>query len=365
MNASTSSLGLQAFACLAFAAMAVALHLKWHPQRAALSDAWDLLGRLQWLVLALASLKLMAAVTAFSTPDPPWSLGLILDWRELALPLARECLHDYAQLLHALPPPWPLACIAPLALICATLRLWRHPYRFGHHRLSTPQKTLLITLTAASLVWLALEAAHALQSLPAALEATRLALRIVNGALAIAVAQIFLIRLAVEWDQPAQLDQEHDPLRALESVLARWQPVLALAAFDALWLAWAAVDPARAGGWFMAEALLAFATLPCAVACAVPDSPLLGIAASAMRALIAAFWPWMSVLATSLFVLLLVHYADHLAAAWANPGSLAAKLLLPIRALVLATVDSWLLLATVFVLFRHGLHSAAPHGAVD
>lgn len=251
----------------------------------------------------------------------------------------------------------------PPALLCATIRLWRHPYRFGHHRLSSIQKTLLIALAAASFAWLALEAAHALQNLPAVVEATRLCLRLLNGALAIAVAQAFLIRLAVEWDHPAQLDQEHDPLRALESVLARWRLILGLAAFDSLWLTWSALDPSRAQGWLMAEALLAFATLPCAIACAAADSPLLRIAASAMRALIAVFWPWMSVLATSVVVLMLVHYADHLAGAWANPGSLPAKLLLPIRALVLATAHSWLLLATVFVFFRHGLNSAPTPGA--
>ena len=85
-----------ALALFGFAAGLV-LHLRWHPLRRHLSDAWDCLRLRPALILWTAGAMLLARVYG-ETPHAPYSMAQLTDWQEMLLPLARDALAHLAAL---------------------------------------------------------------------------------------------------------------------------------------------------------------------------------------------------------------------------------------------------------------------------
>ena len=60
MDVTPTSLWIQTGLALAGAVAGVMLHLKWHPLRRELSEAWDIMTGMPWLTVLGAALMLMA-----------------------------------------------------------------------------------------------------------------------------------------------------------------------------------------------------------------------------------------------------------------------------------------------------------------
>lgn len=366
MDHSFTSLWLQTALCLAGWLLGVVLHLMWHPQRRDLSDAWDALTRLPWLIVLLAALVLLAEWTRPDLLRLRWPVGLLSAWREIAAPLALYSGETYARSLHGLLPAWPLALAVPPVLTLLAWRVFKLPYRYASRRQSPVERVLLIMSAVLAWAWITLEIVHAWRLMPESLETLRLIGRMIFSALAMALSQVILVRLVIDWEEPQSVDDAKDPWRAVEETFARWRSVFGLAGLNLLWLLWAqsrGEGGGLAGRWVLLEALLVFATLPVAVAWA-PGS-LLSQGALAMRALPRVFLPWLGIALTAVAVLMFTHYTSATFQALAEPGSLWARVLLPVRALVLAMVHSWLFLATVLAFLRHGLKPIHPTRGAD
>lgn len=342
-----------ALAILGFA-VGLALHLRWHPLRRHLSDAWDLLRLRPALIVWVAGAALLAS--AFGDVRPVFiSMGQLSDWRELIVPLARDAAAHLALLPHVLIQPWPLACLMPLALAILTIRIWRWPYRYGERRPGPEQKIALLVATLSGFAWLALEVSSHRQMLPEGAETVKLGLRYLFTALAAASMQVWLARFVIAWEKPQDTEAEHDAVAALEHTFARWQGVSLLAAFDLtwmLWRLWQQSTPDSIGGWLWIEYLLLFAALPLAVA-AVPGS-FWHQGAAALKILLRALLPLLGIALTAFAIMVLAHYAAAMAHALVADSTPWRFLVLPLNALVLAMLDCWLLLAALLIMLRHG-----------
>jgi len=332
----------------------LALHLRWHPLRQYLSDAWDLLRLRPALVLWVAGASLLASLFGDSR-STSYPLLQIMDWSELVVPLARDALAHLALLPHALVQPWPLACVIPFVLAILTVRIWRWPYRYGERRPGPEQKITLLAFTLIGFAWLALEAATLPRMLPEGAESVKLGLRYVFTALACAGMQVWLARFVIAWEKPRDTDSEKDAVAALESTFARWESVAFLAAFDLLWLLWRQWQlnmPQGLGLWLWIELLLVFAALPVAVA-AVPGH--FGHqGAVALRILLRAALPLLLFGITAMSVLILSLYASALGRALVADSAPLRAIMLPLDALVLAMLDCWLLLSALLLMLRLG-----------
>lgn len=335
-------------------AAGLALHLRWHPLRRHLSDAWDCLRLRPALILWTAGAMLLAGV-AGGLPPAPYPLARITDWQDMAAPLARDALAHLAALPHAWMPPWPLACLVPLLLVFLTIRIWRWPYRYGERRAVLEQKVFLLAATLLGFAWLGLEASSARRMLPEAAETVKLALRYVFTALAAASMQVWLVRFVMAWEKPQDTEAGGDAAAALEHTFARWQGVACLAGFDLFWMSWRwwqVNTPQSIGAWWWVELLLLFAALPVAVA-AVPG-PFWHQGAAALRILLRAAVPLLLLAVTALAMIILAHYAVEMGLSLAADSPLVRLILLPLNALVLAMLDCWLLLTALLLMLRLG-----------
>jgi hypothetical protein len=342
-----------ALALLGFAAGLV-LHLRWHPLRRHLSDAWDCLRLRPALILWSAGAALLATVFG-ETPHAPCSLPQLTDWREMLLPLAREALAHLAALPHVLMPPWPLACLVPLVLVFLTIRIWRWPYRYGERRPGPEQKFALLAVTLLGFVWLGLEGSSARHMLSEGVETLKLALRYIFTAMAAASVQVWLVRLVMAWEKPQETDAGGDAAAALEYTFARWQGVACLAGFDLLWMSWRwwqMNTPQSIGAWWWIELLLLFAALPVAVA-AVPG-PFWQQGAAALCILWRAAVPLVLLAVTALYIFILALYTVEMGRVWCVESPFWGIILHPLHALVLAMLDCWLLLAALLLMLRLG-----------
>lgn len=335
-------------------AAGLALHLRWHPLRRDLSDAWDCLRLRPALILWAAGAMLLTGV-ASGTERPPYALAQITDWREMLVPLVRDAAAHLAVLPHAWLPPWPLACGVPVLLVFLTLRIWRWPYRYGERRPGPEQKFGLLTVTLLSFVWLGVEISSARHMLGEGLEMVKLGLRYIFTALATAGMQVWLVRLVMAWEKPQDTDAGGDAAAALEHTFARWQGVACLAGFDLLWMSWRwwqVNTPQSIGTWWWVELLLLFAALPVAVA-AVP-----GLfwhqGAAALRILGRALLPLVLLSITALAVFILTLYTVEMGRTLAAESQFWRMIALPLSALVLAMLDCWLLLTALLIMLRHG-----------
>ncbi|WP_395742390.1 hypothetical protein [Prosthecobacter sp.] len=348
----TTALALAGFAA------GLLLHLRWHPLRRHLSDAWDFLRLHPVLIPLTAGALLLAGMSgeaAQAQASAPATLQRLSDWREMILPLARAALAHLAALPHALVPPWPLACVAPVALVFLTIRIWRWPYRYGERRPGPEQKFSLLAVTLAGFAWLGLEAASARHMLPEGTETLKLGLRYAFTALAAAGMQVWLVRFVMAWERPRQTDASGDAAAALEQAFARWQGVAFLAAFNLLWMSWRwwqLSTPQSIGAWWWVELLLVFAALPVAVA-AVPGS-FWHQGASALHILWRAAIPLLLLAITSLALFILVLYTEEMARAFSVDSPFWRIIQQPLGALVLAMLDCWLLLTALLLMLRLG-----------
>ncbi len=339
-------------ALLGFAA-GLALHLRWHPLRRHLSDAWDLLRLRPALVLLAATALLLA--TLCSPQRAPYAVEQITDWQEILRPLALSAVAHMAVLPHEAMPAWPLAGVAPVLLIFLTVRIWRWPYRYGERRPGAEQKFALLAATLAGFVWLGLEARGLRHMLPERMEMLRLGLRYFFTALAAASVQVWLVRYVIAWERPQAIDAGGDASAALEHTFARWQGVAWLAAFDLLWMSWRwwqMSTPQSIGAWGWVELLLLFAALPVAVAAVSGSFWQQG--AAALRVLGRCAVPLLMLAVTALAFFILGAYMVEMAHALCGDSQIWRIIGLPLGALVLAMLDCWLLLAVLLIMLRLG-----------
>lgn len=332
----------------------LALHLRWHPLRQHLSDAWDFVRLRPALVLWVAGASLLGATVGDGRP-PGCSLVQLNDWRELILPLARDALAHLALLPHALIQPWPLACLVPLVLAMLTIRIWRWPYRYGERRPGPEQKIVLLAVTVTGFAWLALEIVTLRRMLPEGAETVKLGLRYIFTALACASMQVWLARFVIAWEKPQDTNAEKDAVAALEETFARWEGAALLAAFDLLWLCWRQWQfsvPQSVGSWLWIELLLVFSALPLAVA--VVSGPFWQQGAAALQILLRSAFPLLFLSITAMAILIPARYASALGHAWAAESTLWRVIVLPLDALALAMLDCWLLLTALLLMLRHG-----------
>lgn len=342
-----------ALALLGFAAGLV-LHLRWHPLRRHLSDAWDCMRLRPALIVLTAGAMLLATVFG-ETRHVPYSKSQLTDWREIILPLARDALAHMAALPHALLPPWPLACGVPLVLVFLTIRIWRWPYRYGQRRPGPEQKFGLLAVTLVGFAWLGLEGSSARHMLAERLEMVKLGLRYVFTALAAAGMQVWLVRFVMAWEKPQATEPGGDAAAALEHAFARWQGVACLAGFDLLWMSWRwwqLNTPQSIGAWWWVELLLLFAALPVAVAAV--SGPFWHQGAAALRILWRAAVPLLMLAITSLFLFVLALYTVEMGRAGCAESPVWRIIELPVSALVLAMLDCWLLLTALLLMLRFG-----------
>lgn len=338
----------------------LALHLRWHPLRRHLSDAWDFVRLRPALILWTAGAALMASVSGDARP-PVYSIAQLGDWRELIGPLARDAAAHLALLPHVLIQPWPLACLMPAALAILTIRIWRWPYRYGERRPGPEQKIALLIVTLVGFGWLGLEIAALKRMQPEGAETVKLGLRYVFTALAAAGMQVWLMRFVIVWEKPQDSEAETDAAAALEHTFARWQGVACLAGFDLLWMSWRLWQvntPQSIGGWLWIELLLVFTALPLAVA-AVPGR-FFQQGAAALRILLRSTVPLLLLAITALAVFILAHYASAMGRAACADSTVWRMIVLPLDALVLAMLDSWLLLTALLLMLRLGFPRPTP-----
>lgn len=330
------------------------LHLRWHPLRRHLSDAWDFVRLRPALILWTAGAALLASVSGDARPSV-YSMAQLSDWRELILPLSRDAAAHLALLPHVLIQPWPLACLMPAVLAILTIRIWRWPYRYGERRPGPEQKIALLIVTLVGFGWLGLEIAALKSMLPEGAETVKLGLRYVFTALAAAGMQVWLMRFVIAWEKPQDTEAETDAAAALEHTFARWQGAACLAGFDLLWMSWRLWQvntPQSIGGWLWIELLLVFAALPLAVA-AVPGR-FFQQGAAALRIMLRSTVPLLLLAITALAIFILAHYASAMGRAACADAPLWRMIVKPVDALVLAMLDCWLLLAALLIMLRHG-----------
>ena len=179
------------------------------------------------------------------------------------------------------------------------------------------------------------------------------------GAISLLTAgtQVWLLRVVLRWQQPPPARRRPKPAgNAWWEMLGRWQLVLALGAFNLIWIAlrfWQVVaPPSRALPWLAAEWLLVFAALPVAVALADPGSSFFHAGGESLRRLGRSLLPLLGVGLTAVVILALAAYADGIAATL-NIGSPALRLALDAAcAFALAFIHIWLFLAAALTLLR-------------
>ncbi|MGV3661080.1 MAG: hypothetical protein ACO1TE_12910 [Prosthecobacter sp.] len=343
-------------------AVGLVLHLRWHPLRQELSDAWDFMRQRSVLVLWVAGALLLAEAVGGARMEAR-TLAQLTDWREVIGPLAREAAAHVALLPHGLIPPWPLSCLMPVLFTILTVRIWRWPYRYAKHRPGPEQKFALLTFTVLGFVWLGLEVAGAARGRMLAewVEMLKLGLRYVFSALTAAGTQVWLVCFVLAWERPQNTEAENDALLALERTFARWQGVAWLAGFNLLWLGWRLWQggvgtgigtSAGLGGWVWIEFLLVFSALPVAVGTAAGSFFEQG--AVALRLLFRAVVPLLLLGITAVAVFILALYASAMARALCLDAPMLRLVVTPLNALGLAMLDSWLLLTFLLLMLRHG-----------
>ncbi len=355
----STSLVLPTLLALLGLVVGLVVHLRWHPLRQHLSDAWDFLRQRSVLVLWVAGGMLLAEGVGSSRPVGR-TLAQLTDWREVVGPLAREAAAHVALLPHCLMPPWPLACLMPLVFAVLTVRIWRWPYRYAKHRPAPEQKGALLIATGLGFGWLALEAAGLARQgmLPEALEMLKLGLRYVFSALTAAGSQVWLVCFVLAWERPQNTEVGNDALLALEQSFARWQGVAWLAGFNLLWLGWrlwhgGAPQGPSFSGWVWVEFLLVFSALPVAVGVAAGD--FFDQGSMALRMVLRVAAPLLLLGITAMAVFILALHASSMADALCLDAPMWRVFVKPLNALGLAMLDCWLLLTFLLLMLRLGL----------
>jgi hypothetical protein len=174
-----------------------------------------------------------------------------------------------------------------------------------------------------------------------------------------AFSQIMLLQFILARETPKRSKGQQDFGLALEHTFARWRSLGVLAVLDLLLLTLlpANAAPEGAARWLLVWAAFLFAAVPLAVA-HNPGS-LRAQGAFAMHLILRAALPLIGMTITTVVTLSLVRYASALIMGLTEQGHCLALVLLPVHALVLATVRNWVFLAIVLTLLRHGFKSSS------
>jgi hypothetical protein len=357
MDVTPTTLWIQTGLALVGSVTGMMLHLSRHPLKNCLSEAWDLLTGMPWLIALSAGLMLLAEACGEVWLRSPQGLNELLVWRDAAPDLLLAALVEDSRLFHGLLPVWPGALVLPLALLLLSWRVIRFPYRYGPRRQRPLERWLLIGGLCICWVWLVMEVVAFRRAMPEWLETMRVGMRAIFGAVTMAFTQVMLIRLVIAWDQPEQPDDQKDLGLAVEHTFARWRGVAGLAILDVLWLLLGS-GAEGVSRWFLVEGMLLFLAVPVAVA--RDSGPLLSLGAAALQLLGKALPAMVAVTVTGVSVLLLARYASGLLMGLVAESSWQTLVFMPVHALALATVRNWVFLASVLTLLRHGLNSSSP-----
>lgn len=342
-------LWLHSTLCIAGLAVAVALHLAWHPLRRHFSDAYDFMRMrrlpLCIMIAALALDQWFAQDAVFA--DDGFAGDNFFEWPGAWIVLLKASALDAVTLLHQAIPIMPLAVLLPVWVVMLTVQMMRFPYRYQNEKLRPSQRIVLLCLSALTIVWSVVycftHGGHGQEALDKVMEPASLFF----GSLATAGYQVWLARLVIQWADPR--DEE---LSARDECFARWQNVVWLGGFNAVWSAlksW--IDPA--GPWLpwslLVEVLFVFAPLP--VAIAAGRGSLADAGGLALRTLWRGGLPLLAWAITAVAMLALGRYAV------VTSLSSAGGVPLLVHPLVTGMLHAWLLPAAMLLLYRRAFSS--------
>ncbi len=366
MTDPTHTLWLQTFLVLMALGAGLMLHLKWHPLREEFSEAWDMLQSLRWLVPMMAALQLLSGESVpwgFSMRESGANVHSAWAYLLIQIPLAAQ---EMAALTHGFFPPWPMALAVPFLLTLLMWRVKKFPYRYDSRRKRPAVFWALIIAALSAWGWLGLEISSGLRLMPEWLETLRVTFRWLAEACMMAGLQIYMMRLVIGWEEPTEPEDEKDLWLALEHTLARWKGGVVLVALDLLWLlAWRSLGSETTGWplWVVVESSLLFAAVPVVVArLRAPLHVMLEVTA---HVFMKTLWPLLGYAVSAMALLVWAHFSLRGVASWFPEGALGQGMIRILSALVLATVRSWLFLAFVLTLLRHGLKAASSHGQAN
>lgn len=354
MEPTPLTLWLWTLGCVAGLAAGLVAHLRLHPLRGILSDACEFLYLHAWLVGVSGASILLLTAWGHPTMLPGAGGPLLWNWQDAVGPLAVDVALKTAMLWHDAIPSWPLCLILPLGFTHLLKRITDRPYQYGDRKLSLIEQRILLVVTSFAWIWFLLEIVAASGGVSTITEAIRQTGRLIFSALGAAVFQVWIVRLAIRWEEPVEPSAARDASEALDQTLRRWRECLALSGFNLFWMTWINLRPdvtTRPMGWVLLEMLLFFAPLP--VAIGRFRGSWMGYGAACMMALGRSGLKLLGVFISSTALLLLVVYASGVFWTMAGDGW-GRMIFVPLHALAVATLRIWLLLAAILTLLRHG-----------
>lgn len=355
---SAQHLWLQTFLVLAGTVAGFFLHLRWHPLRDLFREAAGLLKHMRWIVLGGLVLLI------FADADEPWAIPkMVALWeghtvKDQMIHLWPRAGLDLSILLHGLWPAWPLVLMTPFIVSWAALNLWRASSRQSSRRKRrrTSGHVFALVLSLVAWFWLMLELLSWAGLWPVGGDFIRVSGRWIMEAWTMAACQVVLIQYAITLKQSGELDERRVLAEAMEHVMMRWRGVLSLAFLDLLWLmAWRHLerDPGGFKSLLIVEASILFSAGPVVVACV--QGSMTQLIAGAMKGFIAAALPLIAGAVTALAMIVLAHFSVQNLWHLAGESQFWGWGVRIFAGLVLATLHSWLFLAFVLILLRHGL----------
>jgi len=366
MTDPTQHLWPQTLAVLVGLIVGLWLHLRWHPLREFFSEAFSLLQRMPWLVIGLV------VCYGLTVSPEPWTVPLD-DPQWASLSLKSQLFHmlphaglGLAMMIQGLVPPWPLALGLPGLLVWLLLKSkvpvrrasQRQTSRLNHGRLP------LALLMVVSWIWLLLEGVACLGVMPTWGSWIVHGLRLGMESFTMVLGQLSLITWVILRKESSAWDVEKSVEDVRERLQSRWLAVTVTAGLGLLWiLAWRGVDPAEPGlaEFLVVEAAVLFAALPMVVA--QVRGSLTFILARVMQVLRVTALPLLAWVISALAILVLVDFSGQSFLSLAGGSGFGRWAVRIFNALVLATMQSWLFLALVLTLLRHGFNAPARPAA--
>jgi hypothetical protein len=342
-------LWLHSTLCIAGLALGVALHLAWHPLRRHFSDAYDFVRTRRlplWITFAALALNEWLAPDA-SLSGAGNALHDFSVWPGGWITLLKASALDAVVLLHQAIPIMPLAVLLPLWMVGLTVQMMRYPYRYQKEKLHAPQKIILLFLAALSLVWSVVFCFTRGGQGQDVLDAVMQPATLFFSSLATAGYQVWLARLVIQWADPS--DEETS---ARDECFARWQNVLWLGGFNAVWLAlkvWIGPSASWLSWSLLLEVLFVFAPLP--VAIAAGRGSLAKAGGLALRTLWRGGLPLLAWAVTAVALLALGRYAVETSLPYGRPVTLS------VHVLVTGMLHAWLLPTAMLLLYRRAFPS--------
>lgn len=356
----TAELPLWLWTALAIAGCASGLfvHLHFHPLRQVFSDAFDLIKNQPRLV-AITGLLILASRWMQSNgfqPVSPFSSNDWTDWRQIAPELLFASASQFCVLLHQLFPAWPASLLLPIGLASALWCLARQPYRCGlKNRPRSGELTGLSLFTGLLSLWAVSELIPADRSWPEWFETLLLGLKLLSLALFTAASQVWLILVVMLWLDPPQPPKRSLFITAWWALLGRWPLLIALAAFNSVWIAllsWTHSSASLPLGALLIETLLFFSPLPIAVATVAPGSGFFHVGGNALRLLGRCWLALIGLAITGAALLTLMGYAEGVLRSLVEPWTLLYRLFESLHSFALALLHNWLFLTVALMMLR-------------